>query len=72
VRVDANTAVLFGGLTAAGPANDVWEYKLDTGNWTRLHAGGATPADAPAATVPPPRVGHSTVVLQGDLWVGGP
>ena len=69
-RVDANTFVLFGGLgTDSVSLNDVWEYKVDAGNWTRLHAGGASPADAAAPTVPQGRVGHSAVVLKGDLWV---
>ena len=49
----------------------MWEYNHSTGFWTRLHAGGSTPADASAPTVPPPRVGHAAVVLQGDLWIFG-
>jgi len=70
-RVDSTASVLFGGLAASGVLNDVWEYNHSTGFWTRLHAGGSTPADASAPTVPPPRVGHAAVVLQGDLWIFG-
>ena len=69
--MDDNTAVMFGGLTASGTTNDVWEYKVSTGNWTRLHPGGATPADSAVPTVPTSRVGHSAVILQGDLWMFG-
>lgn len=69
--MDSTASVLFGGLAASGVLNDVWEYNHSTGFWTRLHAGGSTPADASAPTVPPPRVGHAAVVLQGDLWIFG-
>lgn len=68
--MDATTAVVFGGLTHNGAANDVWEWKVSTGNWTRLHPGGDPPADG-SDTVPPRRVGHSAVILRGDLWIFG-
>lgn len=69
-RVDATTAVVFGGLTPHGAANDVWEWKVSTGNWTRLHPGGDPPADG-SEPIPPRRVGHSAVILRGDLWIFG-
>jgi hypothetical protein len=53
-----------------GTANDVWEYKVDTGNWTLLHDG-STPADASSPAAPPPRVGHAAAAVRGDLWVFG-
>ena len=68
--MDATTAVVFGGLTPHGAANDVWEWKVSTGNWTRLHPGGDPPADG-SEPIPPRRVGHSAVILRGDLWIFG-
>jgi hypothetical protein len=58
-------AYLFGGLTADGPSNELWELNLFTDTWTLLQPSGVPPA---------PRFGHTAtwVAAQGRLivWSG--
>jgi len=58
-------AYLFGGLTADGPSNELWEFNRQTEAWTLLQPSGGPPG---------PRFGHTAVWLatQGRLivWSG--
>lgn len=73
-----DSAYLFGGRTADGPANDLWAFDLATDEWRELNPGGTPPA---------PRFGHTAtwvpnvglVVWSGegdgffdDLWAYDP
>jgi len=70
-RVDNDKMVMFGGLTSAGTVNDLWEYSMATGNWTRLHDGIDLSSNSSAPQTPHARVGHSVVIMGSEVWVFG-
>ena len=59
-----DVAYLFGGRTADGPANDLWEFSLTTNEWHELRPSGPAPA---------PRFGHTGTAVPGVglvIWSG--
>jgi hypothetical protein len=61
---DRPVAYLFGGRTADGPANDLWEFDLVSVEWHELNPGGPVPA---------PRFGHTATMVPGVglvVWSG--
>jgi hypothetical protein len=62
---DNKMAYLFGGLTADGPSNELWELNLLTDTWTLLQ---------PSGDAPPPRFGHTATWVAHDghliVWSG--
>ena len=62
--VMGDTAYLFGGRTADGPANDLWAFNLTTDEWHVLR---------PTGPAPEPRFGHTATAVPGVglvIWSG--